>query len=329
MADLQRLVVALGVHAGGGDTDVHDILARLESDVVVDVFATEVVANGLVAPAELGRFVHDLDAAADRPRASLRLLAARLAEWSGQAVMGERFVDSGLALAPDSVPLLLDAAWSAADRGDADRAVAFLGRAGAPDDDPDVLALRPFTARGRAEAGDATETSAVDERARRLHAKAMAFARRPPQHRALLAAATAVGGVEADPSAIDQLAEVALRPLVANLVLFEGGIMIDFAAERRPLLPPEEQRLARRWAACRHTLLVADDEGRLRDLATARTSLAPPGVTPGDVVVGVLVPVGGGRWAVLDGYEAVPDGALRGAGPFDAVSIGAAVRASA
>jgi hypothetical protein len=346
---LQRIVVALGVHAGGGRPDVAEVLGILRSDTVADVLATEVVANALVTPTQLGAFVRLLRSEATERLAAVELLSARLAEWRGQAIMGERFVDAGLVLAPDSVPLLVDAAWCAADRGDAATAVELLDRAGAPADDPERSFLAGF-AHGEPAATAAARNGLcpcgsgrrakrccrsngripLERRAPWLYAKALAFARRPPQHRALVDAAAAVAGVEVSAAVVDRLALEASRPLAANLVLFEGGAMTDFAAERGSLLPPDEARLARRWSGCRHRLLVADGEGYLRDTRTGRATSDPvPGVRAGDAFVGVLVPLGGTGWAVLEGFQPVDPAAVPAQRPLDIGAITGAVRAAA
>lgn len=347
---LERLAVALGVHAGGQRPDVAEVLRLLDSDAVADLFVTEVVANRLVAPTAFSRFLALLRAEARARTASLELLSARLAEWRGQAIMGERFLDAGLLLAPRSVPILVDAAWCAADRGDAAAAADLLLRAGAPRGDPEVAALLELAARqpeppevprnepcpcgsGRRAKRCCRRGTGLplEDRVSWLHAKAAAFARRPPQHASLLDAAAAVAGIEASPHAVEQLAAVAAGPLAANLVLFESGAMTDFVADRGALLPSDERNLAKRWASCRHGLLVADDEGRLREVAApGRATTDPvPGAIAGTTYVGVLVPAPGGRFTVLDGWQPADPAALPRGRELDARAVAGAIRAAA
>ena len=135
----------------------------------------------------------------DRPdtHAGVSFLRSRLAEWQGDATAQEAALDAA-ARSAQQPAALVDAAWFAADRGDARAALALLRSAHVPADDPDLELLVRYTAGGPRLVGRndpcwcgsgrkhkhcclRLNGHDLESRATWLHAKAVTFLQRPPQ----------------------------------------------------------------------------------------------------------------------------------------------------
>jgi hypothetical protein len=282
----ERLLAAvLGVDGGAIDDDV---LAAVADADAVAAMAEQVVGGELVPVEQLASFTERLDGAVGPgQQPGLAFLRSRLAEWQGDAAAQE----AALATAAQQPAALVDAAWFAADRGDARAALGLLQAAHVPSDDPDVEHLAQYTAAGPRLVGRndpgwcgsgrkhkhcclRLNGHDLDSRVPWLHAKGVAFLQRPPQRGALLAVATASAGVATPDDAPARVIAAACDATVTELCLFEGGAFARFVAQRGALLPDDERELAERWATARHRIWEVQDGGRaLRDRATGEERL--------------------------------------------------------
>ncbi|MCC6433556.1 MAG: SEC-C domain-containing protein [Acidimicrobiales bacterium] len=100
--------------------------------------------------------------------------------------------------------------------------------------------------------------------------------------------------------------------LPADIVLHEGGRMVDFVQERRTLLPADEAELAVRWQAPLRSVFEVErttgDALHLRDVPTGERlvigSLERPDAMAG-LLLGRPLPVGGG-WRGFAGFVPLP-----------------------
>jgi hypothetical protein len=280
LAAERLLASVLEVDGGGIDADV---LAAVTDADAVAAMAEQVVGSELVTVDQLATLVERLEAASGPAQhAGLAFLRSRLAEWQGDAAAQEL----ALATAAQQPAALVDAAWFAADRGDARAALGLLQAAHVPADDPDVELLARYTMAGPRLVGRndpcwcgsgrkhkqcclRLNGHDLESRVPWLHAKAVAFLQRPPQRGALLAVATASAGVETPDDAPARVIAAACDATVTELCLFEGGAFARFVEQRGALLPDDERELAERWASGRHRAWEVLDGGRaLRDTAT-------------------------------------------------------------
>jgi hypothetical protein len=255
--------------------------------------AEQVVGGALLPVSQLAALVTAAEAAAGPPQhAGVAFLRSRLAEWEGNAAAEEEAlapaVASGLGAA------LVDAAWFAADRGDARNALALLRSAHVPADDPDLQLLARYTATGPRWVGrnDPCWCGSgrkhkqchlhlnghdLDSRVPWLHAKAVMFLQRPPQRTELLATATVSAGLRSPDDAPARVIAAACDVSVAELCLFEGGAFARFLEQRGDLLPADERELASDWGSRRHRVWeVVDGGASLRDTASGETRALDP-----------------------------------------------------
>jgi hypothetical protein len=290
------------------DPEVADALADVDGVAAV---AEQLVGGDLVSPSRLAATLDRLTTVAGRPgHAGLAFLRSRLAEWLGDAAAQQEALQPALAAGFPSAQV--DAAWFAADRGDAREAVSLLRSARVPDDDPDLQLLARYTTAGpqlvgrndRCWCGSGRKHKHcclrlnghdLEARTPWLHAKAVMFLQRPPQRPMLLGVATASAGVERAEDAPERVIAAACDGTVAELCLFEGGLFERFLDQRGALLPDDELALARSWAASRHRPWEVLAGGRvLRDPETGEEreldALSAARLPPSGLVLAVAQP---------------------------------------
>lgn len=218
-------------------------------------------------------------------KVACRWLRAVALERIGEIDAAERELLAAEEMDPDYPLPLLGLARIASDRGDAERGLALLHRAGADPDHPLVELLERHRAAPRSDVGRnelcwcgsgrkykkchlGSERLPLAERADWLYAKAI-------QH-----------ALQADWG--DLLAEVSyerhrdddddddLDPLVLDAVLFEGGAFAEFLEVRGSLLPDDERQLAEKWLTVQRSVFeiehVQPGKGvTVRDLRTGDT----------------------------------------------------------
>ena len=336
-----RMAAATALHAlltGAGAQEQRMALAGLRAPEVLSVVMDELLGDGSPEAGVTPEEASERLLAAARRRGEIavaRWIAAVVAERGGRLAEADNHLKMAIRADPLWAPALDRAAWYAADRGDAETAAHLWRRAGG-EGTPDLIDIEAFAPETRhrppgrndpcwCQSGrkyknchlGRPELPPLPDRVGWLYGKAVAYlARRGgPVAEDLLqyAAARAL-----DPADRDSLAAALEDPLVADVVLIEGGWFARFLKERGPLLPPDEASLAAGWALLPRTVYevldVQPGDGlAVRDLATGddmwvreRTvsSHASPGVllcgraVPDGAThqfVGALVPVAPGR----------------------------------
>jgi hypothetical protein len=262
-----------------------EVLEALADPDAVAAVAEQLVGGAIVTRERFQALVEAIEAAAaPAHQASASFLRSRLAEWQGDSAAQEAALTPAVASGRQPAALV-DAAWFAADRGDARGALALLRSAHVPADDPDLQLLTRYTANGPRWVGrnDPCWCGSgrkhkqchlhlnghdLDSRVGWLHAKAVMFLQRPPQRPDLLAVATTSAGLASPDDAPARVIAAACDATVAELCLFEGGAFARFLEQRGDLLPEDERELAQQWGAERHRVWeVSADRTTLRDHA--------------------------------------------------------------
>jgi hypothetical protein len=307
---------------------LREILRGLAEDGVAEFIADELTAGG-PGPLDPQAFAGRLIAAARRPgEVSVACwLAAVVAERLGGGVLeAEPLVRRAVEADPGWAPALDRAAWYAFDRGNAAEAARWWRAL----DEPPALGLAEAerfaagVARGLGRNDPCwcgsgrkyknchlgqPDLPPLPQRLRWLRLKAIANLERSGEEAGgeLLALAEAVAAAR-DPGRRDPEAfrAAAAHPLVAELLLHEGGWFAAFLGARGPLLPPDELALGTAWVGIPRSVyevLAPPGQGPLRllDLATGDT-LEPRPPVPGQFLSGRLAAA-----AFLCG-RVVPDG---------------------
>jgi hypothetical protein len=259
--------------AGGHDTDRADepdgmrqtvaaTMGWLAQPAVAEAVLAETLGAARRGAAALGLFAETCEPLAPRrARVALRWLRAKAHERLDELAEAERAYLDARTLDPDWPPVLWDLARYASDRGDAERGLALLRRAGAPDDDEFVELLKAHQPAPRPDVGRnqrcwcgsgrkykqchlRRETLTLAQRVGWLYQKAGMFLHEGPWWEQVLEAAIEraryADGVDAFESAV-------CDPLIGDAVLFEGGAFDEFLATRGQLLPDDERLLAQQW----------------------------------------------------------------------------------
>ena len=319
--------------------DVIDVMSRRtpptapkpESDRVTMGIALEFLAEPAIAAAVLDEigYGEQREAAALRlfaesfepiaPRAArpaLRWLQAKAFELLGEVEAAEATLEAAESLDPSWPLTLLSLARYASDRGDAERGLSLLRRAGMPDDDELVQLLRHFrpaprTGLGRNErcwCGSGRkykvchlnrEELPLEERAAWLYQKSSADLLDGPFTALVLEAAHERARHWDSPDAMGRALD---DGLVFDAVAFEGGAFEDFLMLRGRLLPDDERLLAQQWLlterSVHEVVAVRRGEGMtLRDVSTGdvhevRERAGSAHVKVGELYCARVVPAG-------------------------------------
>jgi hypothetical protein len=291
--------------------------AALADPVLAEILMTE-AAGDRVGAAALGWFAETLEPAVPRAaRVAFRWLRAVALERTGNVEDAERELLAAESMDTDWAPTLFDLARFAADRGDAERGLSLLHRAGALPDDPMIALLERHRASPRADLGrnDACwcgsgrkykkchlgrEQLPLAERADWLYSKAA-------QHAMLSGWGELLDEVglertyyadDEDETDIAGLSD----PLVIDAVLFEGGAFEDFLAVRGALLPEDERTLAEQWLLADRSVFEVDEVRRgqgvtVRDVRTGdrhevRERTGSGYLKPGQLICARVLPAG-------------------------------------
>ncbi len=300
-------------------TDIYaDVAARLADPVVAEVLFREATESGRGGAAALGVVAETLQRQAPRAaQANCRWLQAAALERLGDIAEAERELLAIETTDPTCTLVLFDLARFASDRGDAERGLSVLRRAGVEPDDHLVQLLQRYVAAPRADIGRnepcwcgsgrkykkchlGQERASLLERSDWLYAKAVQHVMVGDWDELLtevrLIRAAAAGH---DEEAIQRLMS---DPLVIDSVLVEGGGFAEFLAQRGELLPEDERELLRVWAVAERSvyeIVSVDDRVTIRDLRldetlTLRHDVVSRTLKPGDVVCARALPVGDG-----------------------------------
>lgn len=314
--------------AGGDDADRSDEPGRMRQTVAatMELLAEPAVAEAVLAEtlgsarrgaAALGLFAQTCEPLAPRAAwVALRWLRGKAHERLGELCEAEQAYSDAQTLDPDWPLALWDLARYASDRGDAARGLSLLRRAGAPADD-DLMELlqrhqpvaRPGLGRNqRCWCGSGRkykqchlcrEVAPLGERVGWLYHKAGMFLHEGPWWEQVVAAAIEraryAEGTDAFRAAIHD-------PLVADAVLFEGGVFAEFLDTRGQLLPDDERLLAAQWLLVSRSVHEVEHVQRghgltLRDVRTGdrhqvTERRASTQLHQGDLICARVIPAG-------------------------------------
>ena len=296
---------------------VRATLKFLADPDVAEAVLVGAIGAGRDGAAALGLFAETLEQMAPRAaRPPLRWLRAKANERLGNVIDAEAALDAAQGLDPTWPPVLFDLARYASDRGDAERGLALLRRAGARPDDSLVELLEHFRPQIRTDLGRNQpcwcgsgrkykqchlhrEQLPLAERAAWLYQKAGIYLSDGPWRADVLDAAVVRAQHWDTP---DALYAACQDPLVTDAVLFEGGAFADFLHERGVLLPDDERLLAGQWLLVERSLYEVEavragqgftvrdvrngDRHDVRDRAASRQ------LKTGTLICGRIVPAG-------------------------------------
>lgn len=314
---------------GPDRTVVRETLPFLAEPAVAEAVLAETIGAGTDGAAALGLFAESLEPMAPRTaRVAVRWLRAKALERLGNVVEAEAALDAAESMDPSWPPVLSDLARYASDRGDAERGLDLLRRAGATADDFLVDLLEHFRPKARTDLGRnqpcwcgsgrkykqchlRREQLALTERAAWLYQKAGMFLSDGPWRDELFDLASVRSADQDDPGAV----LAALNdPLVADAVMFEGGAFAEFLDQRGFLLPDDERLLAQQWLLVDRSVFEVESlrAGRsltVRDVRTGdrhevRERTASRQLKVGDLVCARVVPAGD-TMQVFGGIEPV------------------------
>ena len=332
MADLLETV--------GAEDDSQDVLpdelstlvtaaaAVLADDYLAELLRYETVGMG-GPPAALGLFAEKLEPLVPRrARVAYRWLLAVALDMSGDVELAERALSAAETMDSEWAPVLIDLARFASDRGDAERALTLLRRAGAGEDHPFVRLLETHRATPRTDVGRndpcwcgsgrkykkchlGREGLPLADRVDWLYGKAYEYVMATPWLGLLDAVAEVLAAHAPDSASAEELAA---NPLILDSVLFEGGAFEEFLTRRGALLPADERSLAEQWLLVQRSVFEVQEVHRgvgltLRDVRSGdvvevRERTASKALKPSELICARVVPVAEG-FEIWGGIEPV------------------------
>ena len=292
--------------------------AELADPLLAELLLAETVGTGRAGAAALVVFAEVLEPRVPRAaRVAFRWLHAVALERIGDIEAAERELLAAESMDPDWPLPLFDLARIASDRGDVERGLALLRRAGAEPDHPLVQLLERHRAEPRRDLGRnepcwcgsgrkykkchlGREELPLAERVGWLYAKA-------GQHALLtgwneLLAEVGYERCRYADDDRDALGAALGDPLVLDAVLFEGGAFAEFLQMRGSLLPDDERLLAQQWLLVDRSVFEVEQVHRgrgvtVRDVRTGDTHevserTASRQLKPGQLVCARVVPAG-------------------------------------
>jgi len=297
---------------------VGELGAALADPLLAELLLAETVGTGRDGASALGMFAEVLEPKVPRAaRVAFRWLRAVALERIGDIDASEHELLAAESMDPDWPLPLFDLARIASDRGDVERGLALLRRAGAGPDYPLVELLTQYRAEPRRDIGRnelcwcgsgrkykkchlGREQLPLAERVGWLYIKAGQHAQLTGWNDLLVEA-----GYERCRYAVDDpdaLAAALDDPLVMDAVLFEGGAFAEFLQIRGSLLPDDERLLAEQWLLVHRSVFEVEQVHRgqgvtVRDVRTGdthevRERAASRQLKPGQLVCARVVPAG-------------------------------------
>ena len=239
-----------------------ETLTELTDVVVAQTFALEVLSFEPGTAAALVVFAGSMHEIAPRQsRVALRWLQAKALLQLGMIEEAEEAFNDAETLDPTWPLTLIDLARFANDRGNAERGLLLMQRAGAEPDDPLVEMLEQYRTPSRADIGrndrcwcgsgrkykqchQHREQLPLEERTMWLYAKASMFVTEGLWRLEVIELAKARA---AHWTGAQSMLEALKDGLVLDVLLFEGGALAAYLAERGSLLPADEFLLAEQW----------------------------------------------------------------------------------
>lgn len=315
----QEALAAATHGATAPDMDLVGALgAALADPLLAELLVAETVGDESVGTAALVLFAEVLESKVPRAaRVACRWLRAVALERIGDIAAAERELLAAESMDPDWPLPLFDLARIASDRGDVERGLALLRRAGAEPDYPLVELLEQYQAEPRRDVGRndvcwcgsgrkykkchlGREQLPLDDRARWLYAKAIQHALVSGWNDLLIDVAYERSRHAGDDP--DALTTALGDPLVIDAVLFEGGAFEEFLEIRGSLLPDDERLLAQQWLLVQrsvfevervqrgHSVTVRDL--RIGDTHEVREQAASRQLKTGQLVCARVLPAG-------------------------------------
>ena len=234
----------------------------------------------------------------------------------GRILEAEEAFEAALGMDGDHLLSLYEVARYASDRGNAERGLSLLRRAGAGPDDDLVVLLTHFRPVERTDVGRNEpcwcgsgrkykvchrnrETLPLAERAGWLYQKAASYLTEGPWRERALDVAEIRAAHGGDEGAVWRALN---EGLVGDLVLFEGGAFAEFVAERGVLLPDDERLLAEQWLLAERSVHEIESispgagftarDVRTGDRAEVRERTASHSLEVGQLICARLVPAG-------------------------------------
>jgi tetratricopeptide (TPR) repeat protein len=298
---------------------VGELGGALADPLLAELLLTETVGTGDEGAAALGVFADMLEPKVPRAaRVACRWLRAVALERMGDIDEAERELLAAESMDPDWPLPLFDLARFASDRGDVERGLALLRRAGAAPDHLLVKLLEQHRPEPRRDLGRnelcwcgsgrkykkchlGHEQLPLAERVGWLYAKAVQHALVSGWNDVL----TEVGLERcryADVDDLDALTSALTDPLVLDAVLFEGGAFEEFLGVRGSLLPDDERQLVEQWLLVERSVFEVEQVRRgqgvtVRDVRTGdthevRERAASRQLKPGQLLCARVVPAG-------------------------------------
>ena len=297
---------------------VGELGAALADPLLAELLLAETVGSGRDGASALGMFAEALEPNVPRAaRVACRWLRAAALERIGDIDAAEDELLAAESMDPDWPLPLFDLARIASDRGDVERGLALLRRAGAGPDHPLVALLEQHRAEPRRDIGRnelcwcgsgrkykkchlGREQLPLAERVGWLYVKAGQHAQLTGWNDLLAEAGyERCRYADDDP---DALAAALDDPLVLDAVLFEGGAFAEFLRIRGSLLPDDERLLAEQWLLVHRSVFEVERVHRgqgvtVRDVRTGdthevRERAASRQLQPGQLVCARVVPAG-------------------------------------
>ncbi|SRX80125.1 hypothetical protein [Ilumatobacter coccineus YM16-304] [Mycolicibacterium parafortuitum] len=300
--------------------------AELADPHLAEVLVAETLGRNPDGAAALGLFAETLEPQVPRrARVAFRWLRAVALERIGDIEAAERELLAAETMDTDWPLPLYDLARIASDRGDVERGLALLHRAGAAPDDPMLLLLRSHRAEARPDVGRnepcwcgsgrkykkchlGKEELSLPERVGWLYAKAAQHAV-AGEWRGLIAELNYERTRHQDAS--DEMVD----PLIVDAALCEGEVFEDFLVVRGPLLPDDERSLAEQWLLIERSLFEVEAvspglgltvrDVRTGDVHEVRERTASRQLKAGHLICTRVLPVGDGTAQLFGGVEPV------------------------
>jgi hypothetical protein len=270
---------ALAAHRNGELPQAAELVALAEGleGVVGDLAAYDVAADPDHEP-----LVVAMQEAVTGKRLAVPLyLRARIAEVRGDVLAMSSLLEACLAADPDASDAAAELAELRAVAGDAAEAQRLFTLGGLERDAMEVKALRPFLSPPAGETGrnrpcpcgsgrkyklchGRTALHPMPDRANWLMVKVVAYLQRGHNRERLLHWAQLMSGE--DRSSRETVSLAMHDATTWDFALFDGGVLEDFLALYRPLLPPDEAELAGSWLATDRRLLEVTEVAPMRGL---------------------------------------------------------------
>ncbi|MCV7152097.1 SEC-C domain-containing protein [Mycolicibacterium pyrenivorans] len=311
---------------GGYRELVTEFGTELADPRLAEVLVAETLGRNPDGAPALGLFAETLEPQVPRrARVAFRWLRAVALERIGDIEAAERELLAAESMDTDWPLPLYDLARFASDRGDVERGLALLRRAGADPDDPLLAMLSSFRAEPRPDVGRnepcwcgsgrkykkchlGREQLSLPERVGWLYAKAA-------QHALLSGWRDLIVELDYERHQYHDDPDETADPLLIDAALFEGGAFEDFLAVRGSLLPEDERLLAEQWLLVDRSLFEVEQvrpghavtvrDVRTGDIHEVLERTASRQLTAGQLICTRVLPAGGDTAQFFGGLEPV------------------------